>query len=178
MKLVFEASVGIHEADFLAVGGLVDRLESMESELVACRFVSPYGGGGTIPEKAEADEDAWFIIQIECGGGDFYGDRRDSGSGICSKDASRGLKEWQCSAASESEEVLEERVGFHAKAFRDMAGKTRAEVSGAGADKEGIDGRGRGAGAFAGGQEGIRREVRCVGFEVVVEFSCSGLEEG
>ena len=157
---------------------MVNGFEISETELVPGGGSTPYGGGGTIPEKAEADEDAWFIIQIECGGGDFYGDRRDSGSGICSKDASRGLKEWQGSAASESEEGLEERVGFHAKAFGNVAAEAGAEVSGAGADQQGIDRRGRGAGAFAGGQEGIRREVRCVGFEVVVEFSCSGLEEG
>ncbi len=67
MKLVFEAAVGIHEADFLAVGGLVDCLESMESELVACRFVSPKGGSGAVAEEAEADEDAGVVIEVKSG---------------------------------------------------------------------------------------------------------------
>ena len=62
VELVFEASVGVHETDFFPMLGLVEGLKSMESKLVADRFLAPEGGGGTVAEKAKADEHAGVVI--------------------------------------------------------------------------------------------------------------------
>jgi hypothetical protein len=86
-ELVFQASLGIHETDFFAVLVLVEGLKSMESKLVADGFLPPESCGGTVSEKAQADEDAWVVVQIKSRRGNLDGDGGDSGIGIRGKNA-------------------------------------------------------------------------------------------
>ena len=52
VELVFEASTGIHEADFFAVFGLVDGSKILETQLASLAFRFPDGGGGSIATVA------------------------------------------------------------------------------------------------------------------------------
>ena len=117
VELVFQASIGVHETDFLAVLRLVEGLKSVKSKLVADGFVAPESGCGTIPKEAEADEHAGIVIQIKCRRGNLDGDRGDDGFGVCGEKAPRGLEERERRPASEAEDVLQKGVGPEAEAF-------------------------------------------------------------
>lgn len=122
------------------MSGQVEGLKAMKAELVACRFVVPEGGSRAVAEEAEADEHAGVVIQIKRGGGNLDSDCGNSSGGICREDPPCGFEEGEGGTAAEAEEVLQEGVGLEAEAFGNVAAQARAEVSGAGADEESIDG--------------------------------------
>lgn len=85
VKLVFEASPFIDEADFLAVFGLVEGMESRKPELIILIFRAPESGSGTITKKAEADENAGIVADVEGRRGNFDSDGRHEGLGDAAK---------------------------------------------------------------------------------------------
>jgi len=83
VKLVFEASTLIHEADFFSVFGFVEGLESRKPELIILVFRAPESSRGAISEKAKADEDAGIVVDVECRRGNLDRDGRHEGFGGC-----------------------------------------------------------------------------------------------
>ncbi len=122
------------------MSGQVEGLEAMKAELVAGGFLPPECGCCPISEEAEADKNTGVVIQIKRGGGNLDSDCGNSGGGVCGEDSACGFEEGEGGTAAEAEEVLQEGVGPEAKAFGNVAAQARAEVSGAGADEESIDG--------------------------------------
>lgn len=85
VKLVFEASPFIDEADFLAVFGLVEGMESLKTRVDHPDFRTPESSSGTITKKAEADENAGIVADVEGRRGNFDSDGRHEGLGDAAK---------------------------------------------------------------------------------------------
>ena len=106
MKLVFEASTLIHEADFFSVFGFVEGLESRKTELIILVVRAPESSCGAISEKAEADEDAGIVVDVEGCRGNLDRDGRHEGLGGCCQNAARCFEHRKGRSATQSKEVL------------------------------------------------------------------------
>lgn len=141
MQLVLELSLRVHEPDLLAIFRLVDGLKILEAMLgaVVAGGRSPDGGAGAITKQTEADEHAGIVIHVKRGGANLHGDDRDSRFRIGTEISLSAAKRRDGGTAAKAYEVLKIDVVSHAELFRQMAGDAGANVTGASANKEGVD---------------------------------------
>src|SRR5690606_9106088 len=143
MELVFQFSVGVDEADFFPFMRKVKGGEAPRLPLAGSVPRGPNGGGGTVTEEAEADENAGIVVGEEGGGANFDSDGGDGGVRVGRQKTVGGAQGGDGGAAAEPDEIGETGIRPQAELFGDMAGDSGAEVAGAGAEKEGVDGRRR-----------------------------------
>ena len=117
MELVFEATTGIDEADFLPVLGFVDGAEILETQLPAFVFAPPDCSGGSIAKEAQTDEHAGFVVQVKSGGGNFHGYCSYDGLGIRGEETARGFEKRQGGTAAEAKQVLQEGIRAESEDF-------------------------------------------------------------
>jgi len=134
------------------------------------RGCSPDGGGGAVAEEARADQHTGVVVEVEGGRADLDCDARDGGAGMRGEHALGGAEGGDCSAAAETDEVLEISVGAETKLFGDVAGDAGTEVSGAGANEQGVELVRAEAGVFQSGGEGAAGEERGLAAEGFVEL--------
>ena len=170
VELVFKTATNIDEADFLAVLGLVDGAEVLESELPALRFAPPDGGSSSVSEETEADEHAGLVVEVKSGRGnlDCYCSNRSGG--ICREQAACGLKERQGGSTAEAEQILKESIRAEAEDFGNVAAQARAKIARAGADQERIDARRFEGGEIAGFEKRLRGESWRVLLKVLMQL--------
>jgi len=176
---VAEFAVTLLEAEFVALGGDVKRveIEGAESVRIVGWLCAPDGTGGAVGEEAGADEDAGIVVEVESRRADFDGDAGDGGVGVCRENVAGAAEEGNGSAATETDEILEEGVGAEAEMFGDVAGETGAEVAGAGADEERVEVGWAEAELFEGGRERAGGERGGFGAEAGVELVGGEIED-
>lgn len=171
VELVFEFPVRVGETDFFPLGGDVVGIERVKFQKVVCVLLAAENGsGGAVSEKAEGDQDTWIVIDVKSGGGDFHRDHGDAMGRICSEVAVCAAEGRDGGTAAEADEIAEVGIRSKAKFFRDVTGRSGAEVAGAGAEKKCVNVFSDEPGLYDGFFQSIRREIWSVVLEGMVEL--------
>ena len=174
---VAQFAVAVFEAEFVAIGGPMERLKIKRAETGGPGRGTPEGGGGTVGKKTGADNHAGVVIEKEDGRADFDGDAGDGGAGLRGEHVTRGPQRGNRGAATETDEILENRIGAQAELFGNVTGESRAEVTGAGADEQGVEVRGFEVGLGERGSESAGGKCGAFGAEDRVQFVGAPVED-
>ena len=139
MKLVFQSSARVDKANFFSLLRTMQRAEVGRPPLAACICGSPQRGGCAVPEKTRANNYARVIIEIECRRTYLDGDRRNRRVRMRRKKTGCRVHGRKGRATAKTGHVVEKRIGPNAGLLRQMAGDSRTKVTGASADKQGVD---------------------------------------
>ena len=124
----------------------------------AARLAREHRGAGAVAEDARAHQHAGIVVDVERGAAHLDAHRQHVFMPPGRDQRIRGAQVGQRGAAALADQVQREDVGAQAEPLGDVAGQSRAEVAGAGADEDRVDAAWRDAGALERLDGGFRGE--------------------
>src|SRR6185436_9982338 len=103
-------------------------------------IVAEEDGARAVAEKAGADENARIVVDVEGGAADFDADREDALRLAGVEEGTGELEIRKSGPATVTDQIREEGGGAKAEQFTHITGEAGTEVTGTGADDQGVDG--------------------------------------